>query len=118
MFGVLISITDNDKKSNKGDIPKAAGWNVCPGSTLHVVMFLKTTVLHGLVLLFEVIKMNVYIPTIILSVVGLVLTAPPPVVGQGILAIMTTWVYEFFAGESIWQTMWNNLVQSRIYFLG
>ena len=53
--------------------------------------------------------MNVYIPTIILSVVGLVLTAlTTTVVGQGILAIMTTWAYEFFAGESIWQTMWNN----------
>jgi len=53
--------------------------------------------------------MNGYIPTIILSVVGLVLTAlTTTVVGQGILAIMTTWVYEFFFFFSIWQTMWNN----------
>lgn len=54
-------------------------------------------------------KINWYVLTGIVSFVGLVITAlTTTLIGQITLGVISTKVYEFVAGESIWYTLWNN----------
>ena len=54
-------------------------------------------------------KINWYIITGIVGLFGVLITAlTTTFIGQVTLGIVSTQVYEWFAGEPLWQTLWNN----------
>ena len=54
-------------------------------------------------------KTNWYILSAVVGVVGVVFTAlTTTLVGQIALASATSNIYEWFVGEPIWKTIWNN----------
>ena len=54
-------------------------------------------------------KVNWYIITGIVGLFGVLITAlTTTLIGQITLGIVSTQIYEWFAGETIWQTLWNN----------
>ena len=58
-------------------------------------------------------KVNWYIITGIVGLFGVLITVPQTFIGQITLGIVSTQIYEWFAGETIWQTLWNNLCSFR-----